>query len=34
MSYIIGVNGAVVTDEELKINFGFGLADLNKMPKR
>ena len=31
---LIGVNGAVDTDEELKSNFGFGLADLNKMPKR
>lgn len=31
---LVGVNGAVDTDEELKSNFGFGLADLNKMPKR
>ena len=32
-SYLQGVSGAVTTDELLKSNFGFGLAELNKMPK-
>jgi hypothetical protein len=32
-SSLQGVSGAVATDELLKSNFGFGLAELNKMPK-
>lgn len=32
-SNLQGVSGAVTTDELLKSNFGFGLAELNKMPK-
>lgn len=32
-SSLQGVSGAVTTDELLKSNFGFGLAELNKMPK-